>query len=120
MEQTAADALPGRREGAVPEWIAWTPSGLYDAGGRQIEARRMAFQPGGVGKPVQFAKIEQYRDAFQERQLLGLLMKHADLGDARAAIDRLKAIAPPQATLQVNGPGLEKLAEDGFLARRPG
>lgn len=98
----------------VPEWIGWTPTGLFESGGQQVEKYvGWYFNPSELGKPVQFASLREYREIHEERQLVVLLLEHATLG----AVEKRRAIPRPNASLQLNGPRVERLAANEWLVR---
>ncbi|HEY1381231.1 MAG TPA: hypothetical protein VGF55_30810, partial [Gemmataceae bacterium] len=109
--------------GKTPEWIAWTPLGPYDAGGREVERYfGWHFNPTRPGEPVRFARADAYRERLHKPGLLKPLFAHANLTDALRELDR--PVALPRATIlcSVDGAGPVRFGDGGaeqLLVRQP-
>jgi WD40 repeat protein len=92
------------------DWIAWTPAGPYDAGGKKIEDYvGWHFNPKRPGEPTTFAPLGDYRRNFYQERLLEPLLTHASL---RGALDEIRQATAPRVQIEVpRAPG-EDLVRD--------
>lgn len=108
---------------AAPEWIAWTPLGPYDTGGRATERfLGWHFNPAKLGEPVRFAGADAYRERMYKPGLLKSLLASANVTDAIRALERAAAL--PRATIfcSVEGAGPVQFgdgATDQVLVHEP-
>jgi WD40 repeat protein len=91
--------------GGEPGWVAWTPSGSFDASGPDVEQYvGWQFNPTRPGvQRIRFAPLNEYRDRFYEKLLLKHLVATASLDRARAEIARLRAIPRPEVSIDFAG-----------------
>jgi WD40 repeat protein len=78
--------------GREPEWVAWTPSGPYDASSAKVEEYvGWHFNPKQRGDPVKFAPLKDYSRNFYEPKLLPPLLTYGKLDDALQEINKIPA-----------------------------
>jgi hypothetical protein len=113
--------LAGRPEGE-PGWIAWTPSGHFDASGPDVEQYvGWQFNPTRPGEQrIRFAPLNEYRDRFYEKLLLKHLVATASAERARAEIAHIRAIPRPELTVGFAGADrAPKGAGGAYLVQQP-
>jgi WD40 repeat protein len=109
--------------GGEPGWIAWTPSGNFDASGPDVEQYvGWQFNPARPGvQRIRFAPLNDYRDRFYEKLLLKHLVASASLDRARAEIARLRAIPRPEVSIDFAGSDRAAKGAGGtFVVHEPG
>lgn len=101
------------------EWLAWNPTGPYDA--RDVQAERYLgwhFNPAQVGQLPAFAAAAQYRERRQRRGIVGHLFTEGSLSAALAAWEKEeRGRKRPEANLRLwldDDVGLEPRAADGL------
>ena len=114
--------LAGEKQ-AVRQWVAWTPTGPYDASGKEAE-RYLGwhFNPMRLEEPAKFARADAYRGRFFKPKLLKALVSHGDYHKAIEEIDKPPPVPKPDLDVEVNGPGSQLLLADEqgqFLVRSP-
>ncbi|MBM3982522.1 MAG: hypothetical protein FJ304_20075 [Planctomycetes bacterium] len=95
----AAWVDPAPNKGGTHDWVAWTPSGPYDANGPTAEAR-IGWQTstGDPARPVELATANEYRKLYYKRDFIKLLL---ETGDYRAALDLVPPPADPVLTIRL-------------------
>jgi WD40 repeat protein len=90
------DGAPARRE-----WIAWTSLGPYDASSRRAEDYLgWHFNPEKRTDPVDFARADKYRAAYESPGILKYVIRDAD---ASRALDHWKDQPPPKVRASIDG-----------------
>lgn len=106
----------------TPEWIAWTPAGLYDRGSPAVEGRvGWHFNPDQFATPVQFAPLKDYAHFF-EPLLLEPLLLAGNLPDAVKEIEvrKKRRIPPAQPRAELLKPdNLPRDARGQYLVNEP-
>jgi WD40 repeat protein len=97
----AAWVDPVPNKAGAHDWIAWTPSGPYDANGPTAEAR-IGWQTstGDPARPVELATANEYRKLYYKRDFIKLLIETCDY---RAALDLVPPPADPVLTIRLDG-----------------
>lgn len=110
-------------KGRARQWIAWTPTGPYDASSKDVE-RYLGwhFNPTRLEAPAKFAGADAYRNRFFKPKLLKALVAYGDYHKAIEDIDKPPPVPKPDMNVEVDAQGSRPVlpdAEGHILVRSP-